>query len=457
MLHANLVSVFLQLQNSGGEAARASAPQASQSFPQLTVGQAVTATIVSRLSANLYLADIAGQQLQLNLPPTVVPGESLSLRLLRMEPQPVFELLSHAPGGASAPLPATAATSSQGRQVIEAVFAEAQPGRAPASASSPSPAQLSLGQTVSATVLARIGPNLVLADIDGQRLHLTLPATVSAGAPVLLRLLRLEPQPAFELVSHTLPVPNPLAALSQGAQIIQTVLADARGTQAGPPVPLSSSAPLLPAAPSQGTPAESERLAVALRNAIAGSGVFYESHLVAWAQGRRMLAELQREPQAGWRAPAADAAANQALPSSGEAARAAAPSSGDAARSAAAALPEEALPMLRQQIDALENNRLTWQGPVWPNQNASLTIAEEEPRPGEESAPLPWRTSLALTLPRLGDIRAELAAQGPTLSISIACGESDSARVLDSELQALEAGLRAAGLEPLTLKVTSHA
>ncbi len=112
--------------------------------------------------------------------------------------------------------------------------------------------------------------------------------------------------------------------------------------------------------------------------------------------------------------------------------------------------------MLRQQIDALENNRLTWQGPVWPNQNASLTIAEEEPRPGEEAAPLPWRTSLALTLPRLGDIRAELVAQGPTLSISIACGETDSARVLDSELPGLNAGLRAAGLEPLTLKVTSH-
>ena len=249
MLHANLVSVFLQLQNSGGEAARASAPQASQSFPQLTVGQAVTATIVSRLSANLYLADIAGQQVQLNLPPTVVPGESLSLRLLRMEPQPVFELLSHAPGTAPAPLPATTAPSSQGRQVIEAVFADAQPGRAPASPSSPSPAQLSLGQTVTATVLARIGPNLVLADIDGRRLHLALPPTVSAGARVFVRLLRLEPQPAFELLSRAFPVPNALAALSQGAQIIQTVLADARGAQAGPSVPLTSSSPLLSLSP----------------------------------------------------------------------------------------------------------------------------------------------------------------------------------------------------------------
>jgi len=446
MLHANLVSVFLQLQNSGAEGARASTPQASQSFPQLTVGQAVTATIVARLGANLYLADIAGQQLQLNLPATVVPGESLSLRLLRIEPQPVFELLSRAPGDAPLPLPDAAASSRQGGQVIEAVFVDAQPGRTPASQPSPSLAQLPLGQTVTATVLARIGPNLVLADIDGQRLHLALPANVSVGEPVVLRLVRQEPQPAFELLSRAPQAPNFPAALSQGAQIIQTVLADTRGSQGGPSAPLTSSTPLLSAAPSEGTPAEPERLALALRNAIAGSGLFYESLLAAWAQGRQALADLQREPQAGWRAPAADAAANQA-----------APAHGDAARAAAAPLPEEAPAMLRQQIEALENNQVTWQGPVWPNQNASITIAEEAPQPGQETEAPPWRTSLALTLPRLGDIRAELVARGSTLNISIACGEIESARVLDTGLQGLDAALRAAGLEPLLLKVSSHA
>ena len=111
--------------------------------------------------------------------------------------------------------------------------------------------------------------------------------------------------------------------------------------------------------------------------------------------------------------------------------------------------------MLRQQIETLENNQVTWQGPVWPNQNASLTITEDAPQPGEETQPPPWRTSLALTLPQLGDIRAELTARGSTLSISIACSETESARILDSELRGLDAGLRAAGLEPLALKVTS--
>jgi len=445
MLHANLVSVFLQLQNSGADGARASTPQASQSFPQLTVGQAVTATIVTRLAANLYLADVAGQQLQLNLPPSVVPGESLSLRLLRIEPQPIFELLARAPGGATAPLPEAATSPGKGAQVIEAVFVDAQPARASSTQPTPSLGQLSLGESVTATVLARLGPNLVLADIDGQRLHLALPSRVSVGEQVFLRLLRHEPQPAFELLSRAPPPPNSPAALSQAAQIIQTVLAESAGSQRGPSAPLVSSTPLLPAGPAQGTSAEAERLATALRSAIAGSGLFYESHLAAWAQGRRALAELQHEPQAGWHAPAADAAASQRTPVHGDAAR------------AAAALPDEAPAMLRQQIETLENRQLAWQGPVWPNQNASLTIAEEAPQPGHETEAPPWRTSLALALPRLGDIRAELVAQGATLSISIACDNAESARVLDSGLDGLDKGLRAAGLEPIALKVTSHA
>ncbi len=444
MLHANLVSVFLQLQNSGAEGARASTPQASQSFPQLTVGQAVTATIVTRLAANLYLADVAGQQLQLHLPATVVPGESLSLRLLRIEPQPMFELLARAPAGASAPLPEAAATPSQGAQVIEAVFVDAQPARAPVTQPTQSPAQLSLGQSVTATVLARLGPNLVLADIDGQRLHLALPARVSVGEQVSLRLLRHEPQPAFELLSRAPASPNSPAALSQGAQIIQTVLAGSTGSRRGPSAPLASSTPLLPAVPAQEAPAEAERLATALRAAIAESGLFYESHLAAWTQGRRALLELQREPQAGWHAPAADAAAGQGIAAHG-----------DAARTAAAALPDEAPAMLRQQIDTLENRQVAWQGPVWPNQNASLTITEEAPPPGHETEAPPWRTSLALALPHLGDIRAELVARGATLSISIACDNTESARVLDSGLDGLDKGLRAAGLEPIALKVSS--
>jgi len=118
MLHANLVSVFLQMQNSASLDVRASRPQASQAFPQLSVGQAVTATIVSQLAEGLYLADMGGKPIQLGLPVTVVPGDTLSLRVLRAQPDFVFELLPRSasgPSAASNPL----ITLSQGAQIIQ--------------------------------------------------------------------------------------------------------------------------------------------------------------------------------------------------------------------------------------------------------------------------------------------------------------------------------------------------
>src|SRR5439155_7560273 len=58
-------------------------------------------------------------------------------------------------------------------------------------------------------------------------------------------------------------------------------------------VPITPAEPLL-AAP----PAASEPLAAALRESIARSGLFYESHLADWALQRCTREDLVREPQA---------------------------------------------------------------------------------------------------------------------------------------------------------------
>jgi hypothetical protein len=336
MLHANLVSVFLQMQNSASLEVRASTPQASQAFPQLTVGQAVTATIVSRHAEGLYLADLGGKPIQLALPVTVVPGETLSLRVLRAQPDFVFELL-------------------------------------PRSASGPSTASN--------------------------------------------------------------PASSPLTTLSQGARIIQLALGDTYTKTMAQPFapsgPLSSLEPLLPSGPQVELPAQ--QLATALQTAVEHSGLFYESHLAAWTRGQHPLAELRREPQA-----------NLSL-------------SIDAP---ARVVPEEARPILRQQLETLETRHIAWQGPVWPGQQASLTIAEERAEDSRQEGETPhqptWRTTLDLALPQLGRIHAELVACGDTLEISISAPEPDSARLLQSGLPALDERLRTAGLQPLCLRVTNR-
>ena len=445
MQYANLASVVVELQNSAAQPVRTLAPQASQAFAQLSVGQAVTATIVSQLSAGLYLADIADQRLQLTLPITVSPGDALTLRLLRQQPQLGFELLSLT-AGAQHPVSTSIASGS----FVAAEFADARsaPAAGPATSqvlSQPQTAsQLIVGQTVTATVIAKLATGLSLTDIGGQRMQLELPATVVPGDSVSLRVLQAEPEPAFEFLARfpgagsTLP-----PALSAGAQIIRAALADTSGT---PLATVKSAAPLA------GVPVKPELLAAALRSAIETSGVFYESHLAAWAQGLRPLDQLRREPQAAWhRGPAVtdeNTILGENLP----------PPPGPSASAHAADIPEQLQPLLRQQLETLESQRIAWAGQVWPGQTASLVIAEEQRKnPEAEQEPSSeWRTRLALSLPKLGDIRAELVAHGTTIKISIGCRESESATLLQSELPQLEERLRAAGLEPQTLTVAGH-
>lgn len=374
MLRANLVSVFLQMQNSTSPEVRASAPQASQAFAQLSVGQAVTASIVSQLAAGLYLADLGGKPIQLGLPVMVVPGDTLSLRVLRAQPDFVFELLPRSDSGPSA-------------------------------------------------------------------------------------------------------ASNPLTTLSRGAQIIRLALGDTYAMTTAQPfapsAPPSSLAPLLPLGPQVELPAH--QLATALQTVVEHSGLFYESHLAAWTRGQRTIAELQREPQTQWRAPAGASAvpasgrnpeqvdvrhgavsfAREATP---DAARAAA--GNDSVHARAYVLPLEARPMLREQLEALETRRIAWQGQVWPGQRATLAIAEEraeeDPQEGETAHQPTWRTTLDLVLAQLGGIHAELVACGDAIRISIRAPEPASVRLLQSGLPALDERLRAAGLQPLRLRVMNR-
>jgi len=455
MLHANLPSVFTQLQNSAAQTARASALQASQAFAQLSVGQAVTATIVSRMSAGLYLADIVGQRLEMTMPVSVIPGESVSLRVLRMEPNPLFAYMRQAGDAETfAWTYSEASPETYNSRASTAQSARAQ-GRIAGSPLSQLLPQLAVDQSVTGTIIARLDSGLLLADIGGRQVQLAMPVEVAPGETIILRVLQIEPEPAFEFLGKTGSA-APTLLLSQAAQLIQTVLAGAT------PTPIKSAAPLVE--PSVLTaPTGPEQFAGVLRRAIEDSGVFYESHLAAWTQGQRPLIQLQREPQAKWNTlqnlssyPPGAAAAE--IGWHAENSTQVRLGRRDDSVPRTIELPEQARPLLRQQLEALETGKIIWSGQVWHGQTAAIVIAEETPPQREQdSEPPSWRTNLALELPKLGDIRADLAVRGQMLTISIACDAKDSARILQSELTGLGKSLRAAGLKPLSLTVTDHA
>lgn len=305
-----------------------------------------------------------------------------------------------------------------------AAAAPLRAGLSPAAQSFP---QFSAGQALGALIVSQVGPGLYLADVDGQHLQLNMPMPVTPGERVSLRVLRTNPALVFDLIRAD---PFPLktrTSLSEAAQSIRSALTD--GPQAA-----------VTAAPLVAEHAEAQDIALALRQAVAKSGVFYESHLVAWVAGKRTLAELRDEPQSLWST------------------RGAATAGLDDARGPLqeGAIPDAAKPLLRQQLDALEMNRIVWSGPIWPGQSASLTVQEHAPYVGASPAETTWRTTLSLQLPRLGDVQAALTLRDSVLSVSIDCGDGQGADEMGGSLNQLRSRIEAVGLALTDIRISQH-
>ncbi|MBO9515095.1 MAG: flagellar hook-length control protein FliK [Variovorax sp.] len=90
------------------------------------------------------------------------------------------------------------------------------------------------------------------------------------------------------------------AELSATARLISALLSDVHGD--APPVRGAAPAWALAQSPNAGA------LASSLSRVVAGSGLFYESHLAEFAAGSRTLAQMAQEPQARWSGPALAAA-----------------------------------------------------------------------------------------------------------------------------------------------------
>jgi hypothetical protein len=180
-------------------------------------------------------------------------------------------------------------------------------------------------------------------------------------------------------------------------------------------IPLSP--PLLP------EPTDSPRaLAEAVRHGLVHSGLFYESHLADWVEGERTLEAIRREPQAQ------------------------SPGQGPAG------LPEDApAPLiLRQQLEILDGQPLQWQGELWPGLPLQLAVRRERQPPPKDSTPEPppaWQTTLASTLPALGDVVARLRIDGDRLQLAIRASDSATAALMSSQAAALRDALAAAGLQ----------
>ncbi len=250
-------------------------------------------------------------------------------------------------------------------------------------------------------------------------------------------------------------------SISTAGKLIGDLVGGAQSEGRRAAVPLNGSQPMVSAMPD--TAAE---LAPVLKQALTQSGMFYEAHQAKWVAGKLPAEALKQEPQGklsvGLQPAATDAAApgrSESLP-----ATTTMPASGTAAAQANAAqlrlgegpVPQDLVPLVRQQLDGLASNNFAWQGQIWPGQQMWWEIGEN---PGEQRTVDPaegkaWQSRLKLDLPSLGGIGATLSLQpGGRVSLSMVATTADAETRLRQGSERLIQQFSAAGLDLAQLQI----
>lgn len=335
------------------------------------IGKSMQGQVLARMGDGSYLVRVAGTPARMQLPAGAQLGAEIPLTLIGINPRPSFQI-GNARDQAAHPL-------------LTYADAEAEPEAAAARGAQAGAAQAGMrtGSTAAALLgRAPLTPANLLPDLAGD---------------------------------------TPAPELSTTARAISSVLVQAESVP-GAPLSLVGKAALM------ATPgADPAGVAQKLRDTVASSGLFYESHVAEWAEGKRPLASLLLEPQMQ---------------------RAA---QGDAARTGTDLASAQ---LINLQLHTHEQARVQWQGEAWPGQQMQWDISRDVPEGqqqegAEADEATAWRSSVRFQFPLLGDLAAQVVLQGGRVAIQLQAGSEDSAATLRQHAARLEAALDAAGW-PLT-------
>ncbi len=229
--------------------------------------------------------------------------------------------------------------------------------------------------------------------------------------------------------------------LSRGGGLLARLLGEVSVGRASSPVtraqPLASGVPRTP------------ELATVLAQQVAGSGLFYESHLAAWVRGQFPRARLADEPQARLGASSAPGVAAHADARGGDA-------SAGQPGSAAATDPRLAM-LVRQQIDLLASGVFQWQGEAWAGAPMRWSIEREpEGEANAEGGAAPATTALALDLPGLGAFEARLQVAGARVRVTAWAERGAGRELIAADIATLRRRLREAGFGESSVRLVTE-
>ncbi len=293
--------------------------------------------------------------------------------------------------------------------------------------------KLDIGQHVQGTVQAQTAPGQFQVRIADHVVQLQLPAFVRSGDLISLQVTSLQPRLAFSLSSAT----NPVSTSEQLSSASRMLSSMTQQPLEQPYVKSLQRAPLWIA--NQASAPDTTVLADKLHNALSHSGLFYESHQAQWIAGMRSTPLLMQEPQ--------NQLAQQNAVIHNEAAKTNVPSTLNN-------IPEHLQNMVQQQLHALENRQVLWQGMAWEGQEMRWEVREESPRhstTGEQDGQ--WITEIHLDLPRLGNLSARLSLNGGAVNLSFSARDEKTRELLGNASTQLVSALNERDIPVLQTRI----
>ena len=331
-----------------------------------------------------------------------------------------------------------------------------------------------VGQQTQATIQEQVNPGLYKVQVAGQSMQMQLPGLIKIGSTITLQVVSVSPKLTFS-------VPGSGAPISTAEEISSTsrLLSDLAQ------MPLSKTMVEAPTGravwPSEKTAPESGKLAAALKDALANSGLFYESHQAQWVAGARSTAQLLIEPQNQLSQVTESAQPPQtgSLPVQPKPRGAIETIKPDAlavpvfeakststlgvatantqnmgtvtdatssAQSNELPIAKELIPLVQQQLHTLETHQLTWAGQIWPNQQMQWEIQGEPEHRSSRPDARQWKTEMQLALPRLGDVHASLVFNQGAIRLTLHAADAGAASLFERRLPELAAAMKNAGI-----------
>lgn len=344
-----------------------------------------------------------------------------------------------------------------------------------------------IGEQVRAIVTGQLPTGRFAVLVKDQLLDLNLPRNTEEGAELDMHVVANSPRLTFlvdrpattELQAQQAPAQNTSSnvALSEAGKFLGGLLSEGASEGEAQAAKQANSAPLVAS-----ETIDAAQLANTLKQTLAESGVFYESHLAAWAQGSLDLQSLLREPQGQLSsAPRTESASKEANAEQPHAARAGLPELAAASLQEKAVLddgaparfdlglpaqasgkPLDEMPasirqLVQQQLQTLDQRAVVWQGQAWQGQPLRWEVEEDRSgrSPDDPAAQTVWHTRLALDLPRLGSVEALVRLTNRTkVDVSFRVASSDTAERIQGETTRLRNRFDAAGLELASQQVS---